>query len=185
MRHRTPRGPALLLLYVGYLIAPVSAQIAFETATIRRSQSDAPGPRSSILPGGNFTAENNTLKQLVTVAYQLPFRLVEGGPDWVNSEDYDVTARSAEGSKRTPIDVFPMLQQLLRDRFALAVRKENRVTDAFALVRAKEQLGPGLRRSEMKCDLCRARRRRRRRQRRGRYARHEPVGASSLGVPSE
>jgi len=45
-----------------------------------------------------------------------------------------------------------MLQQLLRDRFALAVRKENRVTDAFALVRAKEQLGPGLRRSEMKCD---------------------------------
>jgi len=87
MRHRTPRGPALLLLYVGYLIAPVSAQIAFETASIRRSQSDAPGPRSSILPGGNFTAENNTLKQLVTVAYQLPFRLVEGGPDWVNSED--------------------------------------------------------------------------------------------------
>ena len=156
MRDRTRRASWLLLCCcIGCLITPLGAQLAFDVASIRRSQSEAPGGRSGILPGGHFFAENNTLKQLVTVAYQLPLSRVVGGPDWVTSDRWDVTARSAEESKKTPLDVFVMLQQLLRDRFGLVVRKENRESDVFALVRVREgALGPSARRSEIKCDAA-------------------------------
>lgn len=61
---------------------------------------------------------------------------IEGGPDWVASDNYSITAKT-----ETPVsrDVMtgPMLLSLLEDRFKLKIRRVSRDVPAYALTVAK------------------------------------------------
>lgn len=72
-----------------------------------------------------------------------PFQ-VSGGPGWVDSVHYDISAKAAAQVSRE--EVLLMLQALLADRFQLAFRRETRQLPVFALVLARKdgKLGPRL-----------------------------------------
>ena len=85
-----------------------------------------------------------TLKEMIVNAYSVqPFQ-VSGGPGWVDSVHYDISAKAAAQVSRE--EVLLMLQALLADRFQLAFRRETRQLPVFALVLARKdgKLGPRL-----------------------------------------
>ena len=85
-----------------------------------------------------------TLKEMIVNAYSVqPFQ-VSGGPGWVDSVHYDISAKAAAQVSRE--EVLLMLQALLADRFQLAFRRETRQLPVFALVLARKdgKLGPPL-----------------------------------------
>lgn len=129
-----------------------AAEPRFEVASIRRNTSPAQGGTGSRLqPGGNYTAANLTLQQLIAIAYDIPIARVLEGPDWIAGDRYDIAAR-ADGNP-PPSDAARLVRSLLRDRFRLTVREEMREYPVYALVRARPDgsIGPRLWTSEGDC----------------------------------
>jgi uncharacterized protein (TIGR03435 family) len=138
-------------------IQPADAQApGFEVASVKPSNPNPSGPLGaipSILPALNrVTAQNVTLRMLVMTAYQKrPFQVV-GGPEWINSDKFDINARAGEGTFTTD-QLLERLQTLLADRFALKVHTETRDVPTYALVLARGdgRLGPKLKASADDC----------------------------------
>ena len=126
-------------------------QPEFETATI--SPHHAGEFVSSVGgPSGRFEAKNVTAKMLVQMAFNVASDRVSGGPQWVGSQRFDVTAKisdaqwqdlSRPGNDPDQI-VRHMLQSLLVQRFQLAVTHQERDLLVFALVACKSGLKLGV-----------------------------------------
>jgi len=83
-------------------VFPRSARPTFEVASIKPNTSGTTGSRSSSRGNGHFQGTNLTVKSLIFQAYRVQdFQLV-GGPDWINTERFDVEARAAEGTMPPP-----------------------------------------------------------------------------------
>ena len=130
---------------------------AFEVASVKPNRTGAPGGSFVMLPG-RFTATNIPLRVLITNAYQLSFFQVVGGPDWVGTDRFDISAKAPDGAP--PEQTRAMVRTLLKDRFKLVVHMETRDTPIYALVMARpdDQLGPRLKASTMDCGPMRAER---------------------------
>ena len=114
-------------------------------------------------PGGGFTATNATLRELVAYAYQRhPFdrREVIGGPAWIDTDRFDVTAKAsaehaidADGGFR---QTWAMLGRLLADRFNVKLHEEDRDRPVYALrlARSDGTLGPQLQRTDVDCGVA-------------------------------
>ena len=70
---------------------------------------------------GEFTAENQSVQQLIHQAYGLGQLQVEGGPTWMAAERFDVRAKAAGAASKDSL--MQMLQMMLEDRFQLAFRR--------------------------------------------------------------
>jgi uncharacterized protein (TIGR03435 family) len=81
---------------------------------------------------GRFDAEFAALRQLEGVAYGVQRVRVVGGPELMDSDQYEVHAE-AESATATVDQVREMLQALLADRFKLAVHRETRQLPAYTL----------------------------------------------------
>jgi len=68
---------------------------------------------------------------------------VEGGPGWINSDRFDISAKA--GSATTSDQLRRMLRTLLADRFQLALQREMRELNVFALTINRD--GPKLKES--------------------------------------
>lgn len=138
----------LLLLLVNGVIAQTNRGPAFEVASIKPSAPD--GTRSAIAmpPGGRVEIGNRTLKAMIEDAWHIQPYQIAGGPAWLDSAHYDISARAAAqpGEVLKREDVLRMLQTLLVDRFHLVVRREVRQLPIYELVRARKggRLGPKL-----------------------------------------
>jgi uncharacterized protein (TIGR03435 family) len=136
--------------------APLTAApAAFEVSTVKLSKADS-GNSSSNFNDGRFTATNEPLKNIMEYsAYGIPQPRILGGPKWLDSERFDIQAKmegvAAERLKALSRDqrraeTQAMFQQLLADRFKLAVHWETRELPVYALVVAKH--GPILHESK-------------------------------------
>jgi uncharacterized protein (TIGR03435 family) len=116
------------------LSAAASAQTApaFEVATIKPSPDFMVWSGFQILTGSRFQASHNTLKTMVGYAYDVPEFNIAGGPAWVDSDRFDIEARTAGDA--TPAQARPMLRTLIEERFKLAVHRENRTATVYQLV---------------------------------------------------
>jgi uncharacterized protein (TIGR03435 family) len=134
-------APALLLVVLGIaisygLFAQTETRPAFQAASIKKGLSNL--PRQMIVrpePGGILRAENATLLLLIQNAYRLQAFQVVGGPDWINTEGYNIEAKP-DG----PVDreqMWKMAQTLLAERFHLALHRETRDVAGYALIAAK------------------------------------------------
>jgi uncharacterized protein (TIGR03435 family) len=127
------------------LVATVSAQTqrpAFDAASVKVNRSGFPGGTTSIQPG-QFTATNETLKELIQAAYATErFRII-GGEPWVALERFDILARAAGNVPREQMQL--MLQTLLADRFGLSVSRQLRESAIYELVQGGRPGAPGLR----------------------------------------
>ena len=152
IKRASPYLVAFLLMTMP-LAAQQAAQPAFDVASIKRNLSGETRIVQGLQPGGRYVATNIPLRMLIMRAYRLlEFRLV-GGPDWVNTERYDI-AGLAPGAT-TSDDITPRLQSLLADRFKLTTHREKREMPVLWLVLANKdgRLGPKLHRSTADCPL--------------------------------
>jgi uncharacterized protein (TIGR03435 family) len=116
---------------------------AFEVAAIHASKDD--GDHDSSSDQGLFRTHNLTLKRLMAMAYEVDVRQIMGGPSWVDSDSYDITARiRAEFAQREKLP--ELIQSLLADRFQLAIHREPRQIPGYELVVAKK--GPKMERAK-------------------------------------
>ena len=139
--------------------AAVDPEARFEVASIRATEIvplSAGGGRVPpigvrTLPNG-MNATLATLQMLILSAYQIRDYQLVGGPSWMNTQRFDISARAAGDVTREV--ALRMLQNLLRDRFMLRVHTETREADVHALVLARPdgRLGPGLTRTTPECE---------------------------------
>ena len=103
-----------------------------------------------MLSTNQFVARNHALKTLIAAAYDLNPQAILGGPTWVDSDHYDIVARTPGGVRPTLNEQLLMLRKLLADRFGLAFHREEKEMRVYALTVAKG--GPKLRESTRALD---------------------------------
>lgn len=111
---------------------------SFEVASVRVTPADSPG-LMSISPFGSvrFSATHATLELLIEMAFGVEASRILGEPAWLGTVTYDVNAK-AEGEQGLTYEQWkPLLQQLLMQRFRLAIHHEMKDSQGYALVVAK------------------------------------------------
>jgi uncharacterized protein (TIGR03435 family) len=145
-------GLALLLaaataaaLAVGMLVAappsPVSGDHEkpqgpeFEVASVKVNKSGSPAVSFDVSPSGRITAINVSLQMMITLAYHVRPNMITGAPGWLDEDHYDFIAKARPKVSEDELRV--MMQHLLRDRFKLAVHREDKEFPGYVLVKAK------------------------------------------------
>jgi uncharacterized protein (TIGR03435 family) len=133
-----------------------AATIVFEVSTIKVSKSGETGSGTN-MRNGTFTANNVALKNLMQYqAYGIPQQRILGGPKWLDSVRFDIEAKPDSSAidqmrkldhEQARIQIQRMFQQLLADRFKLAVHWETRELPVYTLVVAKN--GPTLQKTTL------------------------------------
>ena len=155
----TPATVLAVLLLASSGHAQEQSGPTFEVATVKPIKSPDAMSRVSIQPGGRLTFSNITLKRLIDTSFQrvgFDSREVIGGPDWVDSDRWEVMAQAKGelvGPDGFPGPAFTMLRNLLAERFRLQVHEEKRERSVYLLefVRPDRRLGAQLRRSTIDC----------------------------------
>lgn len=133
-------------IVVGMMNPPrlrAQAPPAFEVASIKRDLSGEPGGMFTLVPACHL--ERMTLRDLVIFAYRVHNFQVTGGPGWIDSERYNIEAKSERPPAVNQEYVTLQsrrLQTLLRDRFNLTIRRETKELPVYELTVAKR--GPKL-----------------------------------------
>jgi uncharacterized protein (TIGR03435 family) len=119
----------------------VDAQDAFTVASVKPNVSGLPFSQSSDRADG-VGLINERLRDLILFAYGIHEFQLNGGPDWVSRERFDVIAR-ADG----PLSLEQKqagLRQLLANRFGLRMRVETREQRVYRLARVPGARASGL-----------------------------------------
>src|SRR5690349_21528781 len=104
-----------LLLIVGFLHGQT---LEFEVASFKPAAPGQQGGQLSPRPGNKTYAGNNmTLRQYMSVAYQVRDNQLTGGPSWIDNDRFDMEAQAEKPS--TPDELHLMLQHLIEERFQL------------------------------------------------------------------
>jgi uncharacterized protein (TIGR03435 family) len=120
----------------------------FEVSSIKENNSGDPIVGILSTPD-SFTATNYTLQRLIRLAYGVQDSQIFGGPNWLNSEKYDIEAKMdssvADELRKLSFDehkvvVDGMLQALLAERFGLTLHHETVQVPVYALVIAENGL---------------------------------------------
>lgn len=124
---------------------------SFEVASVKPNPSGELQQTINLQPGGRLTLRNVPLRRLIHIAHGVNPWQVEGGPDWIGAERFDIIAKAEAPVPAT--ELWEMVRTLLTDRFKLAVHTEARDAPIFALVVARpdRRLGPNLRPSTTDC----------------------------------
>jgi bla regulator protein blaR1 len=146
---------SLIILATGWMFAQSStAPPKFEVASIKPSSGDDRRVAMLFQPGGGFRATGATLKMLLTLAYDVREFQISGGPNWINSDRFDITARpelsvgpeTAANDPRAMSDsqrktmqeqMAQRLQALFAERFQLAIHRETKEQQVYALLVGK------------------------------------------------
>jgi uncharacterized protein (TIGR03435 family) len=127
------RTAILILFAAGGALAQEKARPAFEAASVKVNTSDS-GSRSSHSSKGQILISNYSMKLLLQRAYKAKPQQIDG-PRWIETESYDIAAKYPPDTKDEDRDL--MLLTLLEDRFKLAVHRESREQEGYAMVVAK------------------------------------------------
>jgi uncharacterized protein (TIGR03435 family) len=121
-------------------ISAVVSVTPSDTARVRR---DAPVT-------DRFDWFDVTLAMLIRDAYDLFDSQVIGGPDWMRSKRWDVSAKAAA---LAPDDARELVRRLVEDRFALKAHTETREMPIYNLVLARSDrtLGPRIKPATVDC----------------------------------
>jgi uncharacterized protein (TIGR03435 family) len=130
---------------------PSSNQPKFDVASIKVNRTND-GIVFDQSQKGRYTISGFTLAALIRSAYRVQEFQIVGGPDWMNSERFNIEATYVE-APGVPSRTDLMLRTLLEERFKLAVHNETRERPVYALVlaRADRRFGPQLQKSTTDC----------------------------------
>jgi uncharacterized protein (TIGR03435 family) len=129
--------PAVFAAFLVFLPVGLSAQTPteFAAAVIRPSEA-GPGAGSSFntFEGGRVRIVNEPVRLLIRAAYRLQNAQIAGGPGWLDSDLYDIEAKTGGPEKPGPRTLSPYLQSLLESRFQFKFHRESRPLTVGALV---------------------------------------------------
>ena len=115
---------AVLICFAGLATVAGFGQ-SFDVASVKPSLrtvgKDAMTP--IIISPNGLSARNVTLKRLIVQAYGVQPHQILGGPNWLDSSEYDVEAKAGAAVSRD--EIRSMLRALLTERFRLAVHRRN------------------------------------------------------------
>jgi uncharacterized protein (TIGR03435 family) len=116
-------------------VLPMAANVlpAFEVATIKPSNPDAPGKLFTVR-GRQVLTINTTLNDLITFAYGLHARQITGGAAWLETDKYDVTGQPDAPGLPNTAQLRIMVQKLLAARFKLAFHRDKKELSVYALL---------------------------------------------------
>jgi uncharacterized protein (TIGR03435 family) len=115
---------------------PPSLQLTFAVATIKPSPPDAVSLVQ--IRGNRFATEGTTFVDVFKYAYNVHPDQVVGGPEWLRTQKFDILA-DPETEKRPSSDQMKaMVQQLLMERFHLAMHQEQTILPVYALVKTAD-----------------------------------------------
>lgn len=103
---------------------------------------------------GNYSASNVAVRSLVAIAYGVRGFQIEGGPNWLTSERFDIVARGPEG---TPDRLrAAMLRSMLAERFKFVAHFEIKEQSVYSLsaLRDDGRLGPQMKLSAQAPDVA-------------------------------
>ena len=119
---------------------PAEAKLEFEVASVKPSA--LPGGNGVIRLGpqggpgsgdlGRLSYTFSTIRDLMVDAYSVKRSQVSGGPNWLDSERFDIVAKVPAGATKEQVKV--MLQNLLAERFKLTLHRETKELPIYALV---------------------------------------------------
>jgi uncharacterized protein (TIGR03435 family) len=120
------------------LSAAAFAQPRFDAASIKPNPD--PALRHVVLPpaGGRLSTNRAPLRLLIMTAYDVPTFQIHGGPEWMNSQGWDIEAK-AEGNPGR-VQIWLMLQSLLQERFQLELHRETKELPVYTLGAVKTGL---------------------------------------------
>jgi uncharacterized protein (TIGR03435 family) len=125
----------VVLIVAGAAVSALSAQSpAFEVAAVKPNRTGEHPRTAPRLQNGTFTAEKASLKTLLVIGFGLSELRIDG-PDWLDTERYDIAAKAPEGVRDSQI--MPLLQSLLKDRFHLESHFETKEMPVYDLVVGK------------------------------------------------
>lgn len=128
------------------------ASFAFESVSIKLNEVSTEALKSGKGATINHTMLGNSsgatmtnipLRQLIQAAYEVQDDRLSGGPEWLSTNLYDITARIDTETQAKLKELSPdqhsfarrrMLQTLLADRFNLKVHRETKDLPVFALL---------------------------------------------------
>jgi len=114
-------------------------------ATIKPTPPEWTGRFFRMQSANQFVARGYQLRVLIAAAYNLNPKAVSGGPAWIDSDRYDVVAKTPGEARPNLEQQMAMLRKLLTDRFNLAFHREKKEMSVYALTIAKN--GPKLKES--------------------------------------
>ncbi len=130
----------------------------FEVVSVKPSTGPT-GERGQ--PGGRYTA-TRTARFFIADAFffgtPLQMARVLGGPEWLDSELYELNAKAPGelrgGPAGPPRELFLMIRSVLQERFKLKTHMETRDLPVYELVLARPDRSPGpqLRQATVDCD---------------------------------
>jgi uncharacterized protein (TIGR03435 family) len=107
---------------------------AFDVADVHvraHSTNPAPAMTGGVLRGGRYDLRNATMLDLISTAYGVDADTVLGGPNWLETDRFDLVAKAPQSTSPDAIKL--MLQAMLADRFKLVVRKDTKPQPGFVL----------------------------------------------------
>lgn len=94
-----------------------------------------PFMQGGVIRGGKFAIRNATMVDLITTAYGVEADFVLGGPSWLETDRFDISAKAPPATSQDDAKV--MLRTLLADRFKLVLHNDTKPTQAFVLSAGK------------------------------------------------
>ena len=113
------------------------APAEFEVVSIKPyvSQGNPAGESSdtNVSSGGRLTARNVTVRKLIRNAFLVEDSRISGAPGWIDSETFNINAKTAGGVEITRDNISHLMEQLLVSRFQFRYHRESRETTEYAL----------------------------------------------------
>jgi uncharacterized protein (TIGR03435 family) len=111
---------------------------AFEVATVRPVDADAKAGRMFRMDGTHrWLATNFTLQALIALGFDMNPRTISGGPDWMDSQHFNIEAVTPGDVEPTRLEQMQMLRALLLERFSLKFHRQDKEMQIYALSLAK------------------------------------------------
>jgi uncharacterized protein (TIGR03435 family) len=136
MKHPTASIALALFTSYGAYGQTAPAPPAFEVASVRPNKS-SDGSSTFNTSNGSVHSTNCSLRDFIRWAFNVKDYQI-AGPDWLSSQRFDIVAKAP--SPDTDDQLMAMLQELLAERFKLAIHRETKEGAAYALVVGKNGL---------------------------------------------
>ncbi len=123
------------LALIALASAPLRADMAFETASVKPAPANMPPRNPMQVDSGRVTLNSWSLKMLIEMAYGQPEWKLDGASGWIDENRYDIAAKFPEGADQKQLP--EMMKTLLIERFALQTETKSRSMKVYALTPVK------------------------------------------------
>ena len=103
----------------------------FEVVTIKPILSGRSDRRIQI--DRQLRATNISLKDLIKFFYDVHEQQIEGGPDWMNTDRFDIVAKPAAEVEISPEQMNTIIRKLIVERFNLTFHREEREMPVYTI----------------------------------------------------